>query len=55
MFVEGDGSAFEIVPGSHVLAEQEDGNQYVKWSDLSPEERNNYETMCRNLERDLKE
>jgi len=55
MFVEGEGSALEIVPGSHVLAEQEDSNQYVKWSDLSPEERKNYEMMYQNLERDLAE
>lgn len=55
MFVEGEGSAFEIVPGSHVLAEQEDGNQVVKWSDLSPEEQKNYEMLYHNMERDLKE
>ena len=53
MLVEGEGSAFEIVPGSHVLAEQEDGSEYVKWSDLSPEERANYEGLARKLEHDM--
>ncbi|MBN2429340.1 MAG: hypothetical protein JXK94_13480 [Deltaproteobacteria bacterium] len=55
MLVEGEGSAFEIVPGSHVLAEQEDGSEYRKWSDLSPEERANYENLAQRLEHDLKE
>jgi hypothetical protein len=55
MFVEGEGSAMEIVPGSHVMAEQEDGSQYVSWNDLSPEEKNNYEMLYRNMQRDLAE
>lgn len=55
MLVEGEGSAFEIVPGSHVLAEQEDGAEYVKWSDLSPQERATYENMAHKIEQDLEE
>ena len=55
MLVEGEGSAFEIVPGSHVLAEQEDGSEYVKWSDLSPEEQANYEQLAQKLEHDFRE
>ena len=55
MLVEGEGSAFEIVPGSHVLAEQEDGSEYRKWSDLSPSERANYENLAQKLEKDLNE
>jgi hypothetical protein len=54
MFVEDESSAFEIVPGSHVLAEQEDGSEYINWNDLSPEEQANYEMLHRNIERDLK-
>ena len=54
MLVEGEGSAFEIVPGSHILAEQEDGSEYVKWSDLSPQERANYEHLAQKLEHELK-
>ena len=54
MFVEDESSAFEIVPGSHVLAEQEDGSEYINWNDLSPEEQANYERLHRNIERDLK-
>ncbi len=53
MLVEGEGSAFEIVPGSHVLAEQEDGSEYVKWSDLSPDEKASYENLAHKLERDM--
>jgi hypothetical protein len=55
MLIKGEGSAFEIVPGSHVLAEQEDGSEYVKWSELSPEERANYEHLAQKLEHDLNE
>ena len=49
MFVEDESSAFEIVPGSHVLAEQEDGSEYINWNDLSPEEQANYEMLHRNV------
>ena len=55
MLVEGEGSAFEIVPGSHVLAEQEDGSEFVKWSDLSPEERANYENLAQKMDQEMKD